>query len=273
MCKVYIFGRPWLGRRTAGTTRTAGTAAESSSLLSLLSLLSFGHAPGKLPPERNQLLFNHIAGTLESKSPAEAVIDVNGVGYVLRVPAYTAQALPEPGKRVKLLAYLHVTDDALTLFGFATPIEREFFLQLMTVSGVGPKMALTVLSGGRVQDIQQAIRLGDFASLKRIKGVGDGTAKKIVLELGKILIHQTAMPAGKSSGKETPTAIPSGQAPVASGLDEDADLAVKAVMQLQEVAPDVALQAVQRAFSELSAASKARPVVQDVIRRAMKYTQ
>src|SRR5205085_743846 len=86
----------------------------------------------------------------------------------------------------------HVTQDGHTLFGFLTESEREFFLQLMTVSGVGPKMALTVLSGGRVQDIQQAIRLGDFATLKRIKGVGEGTAKKIVLELGKILIHQAA---------------------------------------------------------------------------------
>ena len=221
-------------------------------------------------------MYNHIAGTLESKSSSEAVIDANGVGYVLRVPAYTAQALPNTGQRVKLLAYLHVTDDAHTLFGFATQSEREFFLQLMTVSGVGPKMALTVLSGGRVQDIQQAIRLGDFASLKRIKGVGDGTAKKIVLELGKILIHQAALPATKTAGKEAVASIPNGQSapsPVAPGLDEDAELAIKAVMQLQEVTPDVALQAVQRAFSELSAASKTRPVVQDVIRRAMKYTE
>jgi Holliday junction DNA helicase RuvA len=218
-------------------------------------------------------LYNHISGTLESKSPTEAVIDANGVGYTLRVPAYTAQALPNPGQRVKLLTYLHVTDDALTLYGFATQSEREFFLQLMTVSGVGPKMALTVLSGGRVQDIQQAIRLGDFASLKRIKGVGEGTAKKIVLELGKILIHQAAAPAAKPSGKEMPAANTAQPTPVAPGLDEDAELAIKAVMQLQEVSPDIALQAVQRAFSELSAASSSRPAVQDVIRRAMKYTE
>ena len=77
-----------------------------------------------------------------------------------------------PGGQVRL----SVTDDALTLFGFATEAERQFFLQLMTVSGIGPKLALAVLSGGRVADIQQAIRLGDFASLKRIKGIGDGTS-------------------------------------------------------------------------------------------------
>lgn len=215
-------------------------------------------------------MYNHISGTLESKSPNEAVIDAGGVGFVLKIPISTSGALPAVGARVKLLAYLHVTDDAHTLFGFLTAAEREFFLQLMTVSGVGPKMALTVLSGGRVQDIQQAIRLGDFASLKRIKGVGEGTAKKIVLELGKILIHQ-ASTAATEPGKAVAAKLGAKPA-VASGMDEEADLAVKAVMQLQEVPPDIALQAVQRAFAELSASSTSRPAVQDVIQRAMRYT-
>jgi holliday junction DNA helicase RuvA len=154
------------------------------------------------------------------------------------------------------------------LFGFSSEAERQFFLQLMTVSGVGPKMALTVLSGGRVPDLQQAIRMGDIASLRRIKGVGEGTAKKIVLELGKILIHQ---PVAETT-KAIQTATKKSGAPVASGLDEEADLAVKAVVQLQEVPSDVALQAVQRAFSELSASSGKRPAVQDVVQRAMRYT-
>lgn len=217
-------------------------------------------------------MYNHIAGVLDTKTPAEAVIDAAGVGYVLRIPYSTSSALPNIGQRVRLLAYLHVTQDGHTLFGFATEAEREFFLQLMTVSGVGPKMALAVLSGGRVQDIQQAIRLGDFASLKRIKGVGEGTAKKIVLELGKILIHQTAKPSTEpgSNANGKGGALPPAVAP---GLDDETDLAVKAVMQLQEVAPDVALQAVQRAFAELAGTGKARPVVQEVIRRAMRYTE
>ena len=214
-------------------------------------------------------MFNHIAGTLESKTPTEAVVDAGGVGYLLRIPLSTAEALPNVGQRVKLLAYLHITQDGHTLFGFATQIEREFFLQLMTVSGVGPKLALAVLSGGRVQDIQQAIRLGDFSSLKRIKGVGEGTAKKIVLELGKILIHQ--VPTAASATAQTASAR-AGRSTVAPGLDEDADLAVKAVVQLQQVPPDVALQAVQRAFSELSASGTERPPVQEIVQRAMRYT-
>lgn len=213
-------------------------------------------------------MYNHIAGTLDSKTNTEAVVDANGVGYVLRIPLSTAAALPKTGLRVKLFAYLHVTQDAQTLYGFLTDREREFFLQLLTVSGVGPKMALAVLSGGRVEDIQQAIRLGDYASLKRIKGVGEGTAKKIVLELGKILIHQASAPAETTEGGRKVSA----KSVVGPGLDDEVDLAVKAVMQLQEVPPDVALQAVQRAFSELSAASKNRPAVQDVIQRAMRYS-
>jgi Holliday junction DNA helicase RuvA len=214
-------------------------------------------------------MYNHIAGTLDSKTPTEVVIDAGGVGFVLRVPFSTASALPNVGQRTKLLAHLHVTDDAHTLYGFATEEERAFFLQLMTVSGVGPKLALAVLSGGRVQDIQQAIRLGDFASLKRIKGVGENTAKKIVLELGKILIHQTEADGAKSTAGKRGKPV-AGQA-IAPGLDAETDLAVKAVVQLQQVAPDVALQAVQRAYAELAAASSERPVVQDVVQRALRY--
>jgi len=217
-------------------------------------------------------MYNHIAGILDSKTQTEAVLDANGVGYLLRIPYSTAAGLPDLGKRVKLLAYLHVTDQAHTLFGFLTQAEREFFLQLLDVDGVGPKTALAVLSGGHVADIEQAIRLGDFASLKRIKGVGEGTAKKIVLQLGKILIHQAATePSAKADGKVR-AGTKSGLPPAPSGLDRDIDDAVKAVVQLQEVSGDEALQAVQRAYSELSAAKKERPAVQDLVQRAMKYT-
>ena len=123
-------------------------------------------------------MYNHIRGVLDSRTASEVVVEAHGVGYILRIPESTGGALPQLGQRIRLLAYLHVTDDAHTLYGFATEPEREFFIQLMTVNGVGPKLALAVLSGGRVQDIQQAIRLGDFASLKRIKGVGENTAQK-----------------------------------------------------------------------------------------------
>jgi holliday junction DNA helicase RuvA len=223
-------------------------------------------------PGHPQRMYNHIAGILDSKTQTDAVIDAGGIGFLLRIPYSTAAALPDIGKRVRLLAYLHVTDSQHTLFGFLSEAERAFFLQLLEVDGVGPKLALAVLSGGRVEDIQQAIRLGDFASLKRIKGVGEGTAKKIVLQLGKILIHQASAEApAKASGKAK-SALKNGLPAMPSGLDRDIDDAVRAVSQLQEVPNDEALQAVQRAFSELSAAGGDRPAVQDIVQRAMKYT-
>ncbi|HYG76180.1 MAG TPA: Holliday junction branch migration protein RuvA [Planctomycetota bacterium] len=215
-------------------------------------------------------MYNHIAGVLEWKTSSEAVVDAGGVGYLLRIPLSTSSSLPAAGQKVKLLAHLHVTDEAHTLYGFLTPAEREFFLQLISVDRVGPKVALSVLSGGRVQDIQQAIRLGDYAALKRIKGVGEGTAKKIVLELGKILIHQAS--SGDAAPKSAPAAKTGIKPVIEPGLDQDTELAVKAVMQLQEVPQDQALQAVQRAYAELSGKSATRPAVQDIIQRAMRFT-
>lgn len=214
-------------------------------------------------------MYNHIAGVLDSKTESSAVVDANGVGYVLKMAVTTAASLPDVGKRVKVLAYLHVTDQGHTLFGFMTEGERDFFLQLLDVDGVGPKLALAVLGGGRIEDIQQAIRLGDFASLKKIKGVGEGTAKKIVLQLGKILIHQTGDAVKMvAKGKVSKT----GLSPAPSGLDRDVDDAVRAVAALQEVSGDIALQAVQRAYAELSSEKGERPVVQDIVQRALKYT-
>jgi Holliday junction DNA helicase RuvA len=195
------------------------------------------------------------------------------VGYLLKVPLSTYEALPAPGQKVLLLTYLHVTDDALTLFGFATPQEREFFLQLLQhVSGVGPKLALAVLSGGRIERLQQAIRLGDFATLKAIRGVGDATAKRIVLELGKILVKQAAS-APRAAPASAAPALGVVQAPGLAGLDEMTDLAVKAVAQLNEVPSDVALRAVQQAFDALRAEGKTPGAVQDLIRRALAFTE
>ncbi|MBI3828392.1 MAG: Holliday junction branch migration protein RuvA [Planctomycetes bacterium] len=218
-------------------------------------------------------MFHHVSGTLTSKTPSDAVVEAGGVGYLFRIPLSTYDALPPVGKHAVLLAHLHVTDDALTLFGFATAAERAFFRQLIQhVSGVGPKLALAVLSRGNLAHLQQAIRLGNFAALKG-GGVGEGTAKRIVLELGKILVKQTereetpAQPAGERKAR---AAV---HAPAVSGLDEMTDLAVKAVAQLNEVPSDVALRAVQRAFDELREAKQEPQAVQDLIRRALAYTE
>jgi Holliday junction DNA helicase RuvA len=219
-------------------------------------------------------MFHHIAGALAARTPTEAVVEAAGVGYLLRIPLSTYEALPATGKPVTLLTYLHVTDDALTLFGFATAAERDFFLQLIqNVNGVGPKVALAVLSGGRLEHIQQAIRLGDVTALKAIRGVGDATAKRIVLELGKILVREAeaAGRKGRPPGVAAPGAA--GDRPSVARLDEMTELAVKAVAQLNEVPRDAALAAVQRAYDELRAEGRPPEDVQDLIRRALRYTE
>lgn len=227
-------------------------------------------------------MYHHLAGILSSKTPGEAIVEAAGVGYQLRISLHTYEALPAAGQPVKVLTHLHVTDDNLALYGFATERERAFFRQLTgNVKGVGPRVALAVLSGGRVEHLQQAIRLGDVATLKAIKGVGEATAKRIVLELGKILVKQAetqapqaAEGAGKrgKKGKAAPAEAASSAA-VLDDLDEMTDLAVKAVTQLNEVPSDVALRSVQRAVEDLRNAGKTPESVQELIRRALPYAE
>ncbi|MCZ7645421.1 MAG: Holliday junction branch migration protein RuvA [Planctomycetota bacterium] len=215
-------------------------------------------------------MFHHVRGALIRKFPNEAVVEAGGVGYQLLIPLGTYQALPALGQPVTLFAHLHVTDDALTLFGFATEAERVFFRQLTgTVKGVGPRVALAILSGGRIEHLQQAIRLGDVATLKAIKGVGEATAKRIVLELGKILVRQDEAAAGKMPAR-APASAP---AEPLMALDEWTELAVKAVAKLNEVPNDVALKAVQRAWDDLRAQGRKPAAVQDLIGRALPYAE
>lgn len=226
-------------------------------------------------------MYHHLAGILASKTPGEAIVEAAGVGYQLRISLHTYETLPAAGQPVKVLTHLHVTDDNLALYGFATERERAFFRQLIgNVKGVGPRVALAVLSGGRVEHLQQAIRLGDVATLKAIKGVGEATAKRIVLELGKILVKQAETKApqpaeGSAKRGKKGTAAPAAERSAAtlSDLDEMTDLAVKAVTQLNEVPSDVALRSVQRAIEDLRNEGAAPESVQDLIRRALPYAE
>ena len=125
----------------------------------------------------------YIRGTLAEKEPVRAVIEAAGVGYEVFIPLSTYDRLPATGGEVKLLTFHCVREDDETLFGFASPAEREMFAKLMDVSGVGPKLALAVLSGGSVGEISLAIASGNAKRIATIKGVGRKTAEKICLEL------------------------------------------------------------------------------------------
>jgi Holliday junction DNA helicase RuvA len=125
----------------------------------------------------------HLTGVLLTKRPQSIIIDVGGVGYETMVPLSTFYALPETNEKVGLLIYTHVRDDALTLFGFHTRLEKDLFLMLISVSGIGPKLAVNVLSGIGPQELLEAIAKGDALRLQAIPGVGKKTAERIALEL------------------------------------------------------------------------------------------
>ena len=125
----------------------------------------------------------YVSGTLAHKSPTDAVIDVQGLGYELLIPASSYEKLPATGKKVKLLTHHYVREDAVTLFGFATEAERTLFRTLVGVSGVGPKLALAALSAMPPETLRDHILEGDASVLTRIPGVGKKTAERLIVEL------------------------------------------------------------------------------------------
>jgi Holliday junction DNA helicase RuvA len=125
----------------------------------------------------------HLRGRLTQKDPARVIVDVNGVGYEVFVPLTTFTALPNTGSEVSIDIHTHVREDTIALYGFKTPRERNIFEKLMTISGIGPKLAVTILSGGSVEDLVGAIKRSDLARLTAIPGVGKKTAERIILEL------------------------------------------------------------------------------------------
>jgi Holliday junction DNA helicase RuvA len=125
----------------------------------------------------------HLSGTLLDKHPNLAIVDVHGVGYEVMIPISAFSSLPERGQPVRLFIHTHVREDALSLFGFLTAGDKALFEKLITVSGIGPKLAITALSGLQSDDLVAAIRSGAIEQLVRIPGVGKKTAERMVLEL------------------------------------------------------------------------------------------
>ena len=125
----------------------------------------------------------YVRGTLVEKEPTRAVIEAGGVGYEFLVPLSTYEKLPRTGSEAKLLAYHCVREDDEILFGFATDDEKAMFAKLTSVSGVGPKIALAILSGSSIAELAMSIAGGDAKRISAIKGVGKKTAEKICVEL------------------------------------------------------------------------------------------
>jgi Holliday junction DNA helicase RuvA len=150
-------------------------------------------------------VIGRIAGTLVEKNPPQVVVLASGVGYEIDVPMSTFYNLPRTGEAVELLTHLVVREDAHLLFGFLTAGERSAFRQLLKVSGVGPKVALAVLSGLSVDDLASAVASGDAVRLTRVPGIGKKTAERLVLELRDKL--PSALPAAKVSAPHAPDVL------------------------------------------------------------------
>lgn len=128
-------------------------------------------------------MIGRLTGVLAGKQPPGLLIDVNGVGYELESPMSTFYELPPVGDRIQLLTHLIVKDDGHYLYGFLHSAERELFRSLLRISGVGAKLALAILSGVSVQEFTDLVHHGDVAALKRVPGIGQKTAERLILEM------------------------------------------------------------------------------------------
>jgi len=125
----------------------------------------------------------HLSGTLLSKQATSVIVDVGGVGYEVTIPVSTFYDLEDVGGTVQLRVYTHVREDALQLYGFKTARERELFLKIISVSGIGPKLGITLLSGMSADELIASIRTNNLARLTLIPGVGRKTAERLIMEL------------------------------------------------------------------------------------------
>lgn len=152
-----------------------------------------------------------LSGTLIERQPGRVVVDAHGVGYELIIPVSTFAQLPPTGALVVLLVHTHVREDALLLFGFATPAEKQLFEKLIAVNGIGPRLAVALLGGLAADELAAAIRNGDLARLTTIPGVGKKTAERLVVEL------RDKMPQALAASAPT-TALTAGAEDVLSAL-------------------------------------------------------
>ena len=195
----------------------------------------------------------HLRGRLSDKHPNRVVVDVNGVGYDVFVPLSTFYGLGDVGGDIVLRIHTHVREDALQLFGFATSLEQELFERLIGVSGIGPKVALAVLSGIEPRDLIRAIERGDLARLTAIPGVGKKTSERIVLELKDRLPHPTPEAIAAADGAPQAPALQDDVVSALVNLGYHRPLAEKAAVSAVKAVPDAGFErTLKQALRELS---------------------
>lgn len=148
-------------------------------------------------------MIGYLRGRVKRKQTDRVILDVQGVGYSVGIPLSTYLRMGEVGDEVELSVYTHVTDNSMSLYGFSSEAEKETFLKLISISGIGPKIALNILSGIEVSDLEEAIRNSDITRISLVPGIGKKTAMRIALELQEKLIEkEKVFRAGMSQERE-----------------------------------------------------------------------
>src|SRR5688500_12294581 len=148
----------------------------------------------------------HLSGTLLSKNPNSVIVDVSGVGYEVNIPVSTFYELEDTGTNVKLRIYTHVKEDALQLYGFRTARERELFINFISVSGIGPKIGIALLSGMSADELIASIKTNNLARLTLIPGVGKKTAERLIVDLREKMTALATAEIAEDTGAPQPTA-------------------------------------------------------------------
>ncbi len=199
-------------------------------------------------------MYHYLTGKVAEKTPTAVILDVNGVGYEVRISVNTFSSLPGLGQSAKLLTYFVVREDAQLLYGFATEDERELFKLLLSVSGIGPKMAITLLSGMTIAELKAAIRESSLAVLTSITGIGRKTAERVVVELKDKLPRE--------AGKDSKDIIH--DMSVSDQIVEDAVQALVALGYTKQKAKEVVQKVLKESLGK-------KLTVEDIIRTALKH--
>jgi holliday junction DNA helicase RuvA len=201
-------------------------------------------------------MIGQLRGQLTDKRPNQVLVDVGGVGYLVQVPLSTYAALGDLHTEVTLLIHTHVREDALALYGFVSAREKHFFELLISASGVGPSLALKILSGMSVEELVPAIRSSDLARLTQIPGVGRKTAERIVVEL-KDKIDAVTVEAGRPVAS-TPAGIEADVVSALVNLGYEGRAAESAVSEAKREASATNLEQLLRAALQVLSAPKGR---------------
>ena len=199
-------------------------------------------------------MYHYLTGKIAEKTPVAVILDVNGIGYEVRVSLSTFSSLPNLGETVKLFTHFVVREDAQLLYGFATEEEREAFRLLISISGIGPKLAITLLSGVTLPELKRAIQEKNVPVLTAISGIGQKTAERVIIEL-KDKIGKAEVSAGKELIHD------------ASVSDQMVEDSVSALVSLGYT-KQKAKEAIQKT---LKAMLGKKPSVEEIIRSALKH--